>query len=205
MDEGEERASGIGGATQPVGVVYVPVGLAGCNGIVRFIVVEQDVPSLLPVGVMRTLPAGLDLDDNGDKVIFRQVGGKSSLRTLKSGHTAIRADQFDPDSYRSYDQGVESNYMSAIDHSHQRPRCTSDIKSTTTTQAVDNDATVTRRRNPPQRTSTDGNGTLDPHTTTDPPSSYLSKDEQRMNRLLLTDKWDLLASHQGTCFSCNVR
>ena len=191
MDEGEERASSIGGATQPVGVVYVPVGLAGCNGIVRFIVVEQDVLSLLPVGVVRTLQAGLDLDDNGDKVLFRQVGGKSSLRTLKSGHTANRPDQLHPegwrhpeeaDSYWSYDQGIESNYMSAIDHPHQRPRCTSDTKSTTTTQAVDNDATVTRRRKPPQRTSTDGNGTLDPHTTTDPPSSSLSKDEQRMNR-----------------------
>ena len=49
-----ESASGIGGVTQPIGVVYVPVGLAGCNGIIRFTVVEQDVPPLLPVGIMRT-------------------------------------------------------------------------------------------------------------------------------------------------------
>ena len=41
--EKPEFASGIGGATQPIGVVYVPVGLVGYNGIIRFTVVEQDV------------------------------------------------------------------------------------------------------------------------------------------------------------------
>ena len=85
------------GVTQPIGVVYVPVDLARCNGVIRFTVVEQDVPPPLPVGIMRTLQASLDLNDDGDKVIFRQFGGESSLRTLQSGHTVIRADQFDPD------------------------------------------------------------------------------------------------------------
>ena len=69
--EKPESASGIGGMTQPIGVVYVPVGLAGCNGIIRFTVVEQDVPPLLQVGIIRTLQASLDLTDDGDKVIFR--------------------------------------------------------------------------------------------------------------------------------------
>ena len=54
--------------------VYVPVGLVGCNGIIRFTVVEQDVPPLLLVEIMRTLQANLDLTDDGDKVIFRQFG-----------------------------------------------------------------------------------------------------------------------------------
>ena len=71
--EKPESASGIGGVTQPTGVVYVPVGLAGCNG--SLTVVEQDVPPLLPVGIMRTLQASVDLNDDGDKVIFRQFGG----------------------------------------------------------------------------------------------------------------------------------
>ena len=52
-----------------------------------------------PVGIMRTLQAGLDLNDDGDKVIFRQFG-ESSLRTLQSGHTVTRADQFDPDGWQ---------------------------------------------------------------------------------------------------------
>ena len=83
--------------TQPIGVVYVPVGLAGCNGVIRFTVVEQDVPPPLPVEIMWTLQASLDLNDDADKVIFRQFEGESSLRTLQSGHTVIRADQFDSD------------------------------------------------------------------------------------------------------------
>ena len=44
--EKPEPASGIGGATQATGVVYVPVGSAGCNGVIRFTVVEQKVPPL---------------------------------------------------------------------------------------------------------------------------------------------------------------
>ena len=136
----------------------VPVGLAGHNGVVRFTVVEQDVPPLLPVGAMRTLQASLDLDD-----------GRPSLRTLKSGHTAIRADQFDPegwrlpeeaDSHQSNDQRIESMSMSANDHCQNRFRCTSD-----------NDAAVTRRRKSPPQTSTDRYETAPPHTIDDPPSS----------------------------------
>ena len=123
--EKPDSACGIGGMTKPIGVVYVPVGLAGCNGIIRFTVVEQNVPLLLPVGVMGTLQAGLDLTDDGDKVIFRQFGGESSLRTLQSGHTAIRADQFDPDGWQlpentelcqDNDEGCGTNYMSVIAH-----------------------------------------------------------------------------------------
>ena len=42
--EKPESASAIGGVTQPICLVYVPVGFARCNGIIRFTVVEQDVP-----------------------------------------------------------------------------------------------------------------------------------------------------------------
>ena len=43
---------------------------------------------------MRTLQASLDLNDDGDKVIFRPFEGESSLRTLQSGRTVIGADQW---------------------------------------------------------------------------------------------------------------
>ena len=49
---------------------------------------------------MRTLQASLDLKDDGDKVIFRQFGGESTLRTLQCVHTVIRADQFDTDGWQ---------------------------------------------------------------------------------------------------------
>ena len=74
--EKPESASGIGGVTQPIGVVYVPVGLAGCNGVIRFTVVEQDVPLLLPVGIMRTPQASLDLTDGGDKSVLPSIRGR---------------------------------------------------------------------------------------------------------------------------------
>ena len=63
-------------------------------------VVEQGVPPRRSVGLMRTLQASQDLDDNGDEVIFLEFGGESSVRTLKSGDTAIRADKFDPDGWQ---------------------------------------------------------------------------------------------------------
>ena len=49
----------------------------------------------MPVGLMRAWPARLDLDSDGDKVVFRQFGGEGDLRTSESGHTGIRADQVD--------------------------------------------------------------------------------------------------------------
>ena len=149
--------------TKPIGVVYVPVGLAGCNGIIRFTVVEQDVPPQLPVGIMRTLQASLDLTDDGDKVIFRQFGGESSPRTMQSGHTAIRADQFDPDGWQlpeitelcqDNDEGCGTNYMSVIAHVYQRPRCMDND-----TSAGDHDPAPTRSCRPRQKTTSNGNGT----------------------------------------------
>ena len=53
---------------------------------------------------MRTLQATRDLNNNGDKVIFRHCGVESSLRTLKSGHMAKRAEQFDLDGWQFPDR-----------------------------------------------------------------------------------------------------
>ena len=87
-------------------------------------VVEQDVPPPLPVGIMRTLQASLDLADDGDKVIFRQFEGESSLRTLQSGHTVIRADQFDPDGWQlpEITELGQDNDEGSIAHVYQGPR-----------------------------------------------------------------------------------
>ena len=125
--------------------------------------------------IMRTLQASLDLDDNGDKVILRQFGGESSLRTLKSGHMATRANQFDPDGWQlpeiaelcqNNDQGVARKHMSAIAHLHQRPRCTND-----NTPAGDHHPASTRSCRPRQKTTSNGNGTARSHPTHFPTSS----------------------------------
>ena len=88
-------------------------------------------------------------------MIFRQFGGESSLRTLKSGHTAIRSDQFDPDGWQlpeiaelcqDIDEGCGTNYMSVIAHVYQRPRCTDDNTLAGYTDAA---STLNRRPNFP--------------------------------------------------------
>ena len=173
--EKPESASGIGGVTPPIDVVHVPVGLAGCNGIIRFTVVEQDVPPPLPVKIMRTLQASLDLTDDGDKVIFRQFGGESSLRTLQSGHTVIRADQFDPDGWQlpeimelcqNNDEVCATNYMSVIAHVYQKPICKDNDVS-----AGDHDPASTRSCRPRQKTTSNDNGPARSHPTISPTSS----------------------------------
>ena len=146
---------------------------------------------------MRTLQASLNLDDNGDKVIFRQCGGESLLRTLKSGHTAIRADQLDPDGWQlpeiaEFDQGFVTHYMSAIAHLHQRPRCTND-----NTPAGNNDAAYARSRRPQQKTSSDGNGTVRflPTNLSTSPSRFRS--DKQMNCTFQNHERDLWTSHRG--------
>ena len=68
------------------------MGLTGCNGVVRFLVVEQLIPPVIPVGLMRGhCVHDLDLDKDGDNVGF---GGEPDLRTLESVHTVVRADHF---------------------------------------------------------------------------------------------------------------
>ena len=122
--EKPESASGIGGETQPVGVVYVPVGLAGCNGFIRFTVVEG-CPTSTASGIMMTLQASLDLTDDGDKVIFRQYGGESSLRILQSGHSVIRVDQFDPGGWQ-----ISRNWVRTMVKDAQQITCQSSLKCT---------------------------------------------------------------------------
>ena len=106
---------------------------------------------------MRTLQASLYLSDGGDKVIFRQIGGESSLRTLQSGHTVLRADQFDSDGWQLPEitelcqdniEGLVTNYMSAISQMHQRTGCMDDD-----TPAGDHDSTTTRSCRPRPKTT----------------------------------------------------
>ena len=73
-EEKLESASGIGGVTQPIGVVYVPVGLAGCMASSDSLLRSRMCHLYCRVEIMRTLQASLDLTDDGDKVILRQLG-----------------------------------------------------------------------------------------------------------------------------------
>ena len=153
--------------------------LAGCNGIIRFTVVQQDVPPLLRVGMMRALQASLDLTDDGDKVIFRQFGRESSLRTLQSGHTVIRADQLIPmvgsfqksrNWVRAMMKEAATHYMSVIAQVCQRPRCMDND-----TSAGEHDPASTRNCRPLQKTTSDDNGLARFHSTIFPPHHFGSR------------------------------
>ena len=138
---------------------------------------------------MRTLQAGLDLDDNGDKVIFRQFGGESSSRTVKSGHTAIRADQYDPNGWQlpeieelcqTDDQGVLTHYMTDSHHCTRDPdartRSLPDAR-TTKHQRGDNDVASTRSRRPRPKTPSVGDGIATSHPTNRPRHVIVSVQE----------------------------
>ena len=198
--EKAESASGIGGTTKPIGVVYVPVGLTGCNGIIRFTVVEHHVPPLLPVVIFRTLQACLDLTDDGDKVIFRQFGGEFSLRTLQSGHTVIRADQVDPDGWQlpeimelcqDNDEGCATNYMPVIAHVYQRPICKDND-----TSAGDHDPASTRSCRPRQKTTSNDNGPARSHPTISPTSSLRFKSGKQVHGAFQNHERDIWTSSQ---------
>ena len=131
-------------------------------------------PTCTTGGIMRTLQASLILNDDGNKVIFRQFGGESSLRTLQSGHTATRADQFDPDGWQlpeitelcqNNDEGRATNYMSVIAHMYQRPRGMDDD-----TPTGDHDPASTRSCRPRQKRTSNGDRSTRSHPTNFPTS-----------------------------------
>ena len=147
---------------------------------------------------MRTFQASLDLTDDGDKVIFRQFGGGSSLRTLQSGHTVIRADQFDPGGWQfpvttelcqDSDEGCVTNYMSVIAHVYQRPRCMDDD-----TPAEDHDPASTRRCRPRQKTTSNGDGSTRSHPTNSPTSLPWFKSGKQMHGAFQDLEWDVRTS-----------
>ena len=158
---------------------------------------------------MRTLQASLDLTDDCDKVIFRQFGGESSLRILQSGHTVIRADQFDPDGWQPLeitelcednDEGCATYYVSVIAHVYQRPICKDNDVS-----AGDHDPASTRSCRPRQKTTFNDNGPARSHPTISPTSSPRFKsgtqmptspgEAQRHGTLWTIKQWKRLAHY----------
>ena len=124
------------------------------------------------------------------------------MRTLQSGHTVIRADQFDPDGWQlpeitelchNNDEGCATNYMSVIAHVYQRPRCMDDD-----TPAGDHDRATTRSCRPRQKTTSNGNGPARSHPTNPPtPSSSRFKSGKRMHGAFQNLEGDIRTSSRG--------
>ena len=121
---------------------------------------------------------------------------------MRSGHTAIRADHFDPNGWQlpeiddlrqNDDQGFATNCLSAIAHLHQRPRCT---KKTTHQQG-----TMTQHPHavvgPRPKTSSDSEGNATFHPTNFPTSSFWFKSDTQMNGNFQNHERDLWTNHRS--------
>ena len=137
-------------------------------------------------------------------MIFRQFGGESSLRTLQSGDTSIRADQFDPDGWQlpeitelgqDNDEGSATNYMSVIVHVYQRPRYMDND-----TSAGDHDPASTHSCRSRQKTTSNDNGPARSHPTTLPTSSPRFKSGKQTHGTFQNHERDIWTSSQRYLF-----
>ena len=83
----QARAHGVGGPAKVVGIVAIPLGLAGSSGVLEATVVENDVPLLLPIKLLRSLHAVIDVGQS--RITFQELGETLELHNLPSGHVAV--------------------------------------------------------------------------------------------------------------------
>ena len=88
--ETHRQTMGVGGKAEVCGGVQMAVGIRGVNGVLHVTVV-QGVPLLLPVSLLKQLGACIDLP--GGKIEWTQVGLRSPLEELPSGHLCIACDE----------------------------------------------------------------------------------------------------------------
>ena len=67
----QAKAQGVGGQAKVLGVVAIPLGIAESSGILEATVVEGEVPLLLPIKMLKSLKAVIDVD--GSCLFFRQL------------------------------------------------------------------------------------------------------------------------------------
>ena len=88
----QAKAHGVGGQATVLGIVAIPLGVAGKTGILEATVVTGEVPLLLPVKMLRSLRAVVDLNEMS--VRFHALQRSVELSTLPSGHVAIEVTDF---------------------------------------------------------------------------------------------------------------
>ena len=86
------QARGVGGPAQVVGVADIPLGIGGVCGVLECTVVQEDVPLLLPIRLLRDLEVLIDLAQH--ELTVRKFGVKVPLHTMPSGHATIAITEF---------------------------------------------------------------------------------------------------------------
>ncbi|CAE7403523.1 unnamed protein product, partial [Symbiodinium necroappetens] len=79
--------TGIGGAAKVAHTMLVPISPGGVPGVIQFLVIEQNIPPLLSVGLLEHLGTAMDLTTN--MVNFQTIGVDMKMVNLPSGHRAV--------------------------------------------------------------------------------------------------------------------
>ena len=98
------RAQGVGGRAHTLGIVAIPLGLAGTTGILEATVVKESVPLLLPIKLLRQIGAIINLVT---MTLELQINGRTlELQELPSGHVTVDVLDFGPGGFKVPDTAV---------------------------------------------------------------------------------------------------
>ena len=89
----KSMAKGVGGQATVLGVVMLPIGVGGVNGVLEATVVEGDVPLLLPIRMLRALRTVIDLDTM--KLSVKRYEVSVDMHEMPSGHVTVDVMQFE--------------------------------------------------------------------------------------------------------------
>ena len=81
------QARGVGGDAHVCGVVQIPVGIAGVNGLIETTVVEEKVPFLLSIKFLREVDAIVDLVRS--RLELKRFGQGCRLWSMQTGHIGV--------------------------------------------------------------------------------------------------------------------
>ena len=93
MTNRKGQARGVGGEAVVKGVVELPIGIAGVNGVLEATVVQEDVPLLLPVKLLRELQAVIDF--GAERVVLGGFKRSTHMSRMPSGHVTVSITEFD--------------------------------------------------------------------------------------------------------------
>ena len=90
---GITQAVGIGGKAKVLGIVEMPSGMGGVNGVVKYTAVDSPgVPPLTQVSLLNQVGAVIDLNNNAMEL--KKIGATTALRILPTGHVAHKLTEF---------------------------------------------------------------------------------------------------------------
>ena len=91
-----------------IGMAAIPLGLAGSSGVLEVSVVQGDIPLLLPIKLLRSLQATIELSTN--LLHLTRLGRSVALQTLPSGHVAIDILDYGKDGFSLPEEAKEAGY-----------------------------------------------------------------------------------------------